>query len=150
MFFKSVISDKLPKPIGPYSPAIKLGDFVYLSGMLPVDQSDQVKGDIKEQTTKVINNIKVLLDEMNLELRHVVKTTVYMTDLNEFDQMNEVYGSMFTNVFPARTTIEVKALPKGAKLEIECFVIDTLNYEAQMQGCSGCDVEDCGDSCGCK
>lgn len=160
MFTKAYSSNQAPKAIGPYSPAIKLGDFVYLSGMIPVDPAtnEVVADEIVAQTTQVMKNIENLLAEMNLELRHVVKTTVFMTDLSEFAAMNEIYGAFFKEPYPARSCVEVKALPKNVKVEIECLVIDTLAYEQQMQGgcqsgCSGChegecdEKEDCG--CGC-
>ena len=95
---------------------------------------------------------------MNLELRHVVKTTVFMSDLSEFNDFNEVYAQAFTAPYPARSCVQVAALPKGAKVEIECLVIDTLIYEQQMAasscgcggGCGGCESEgDCGSGCGC-
>ncbi len=160
MFIKSIKSENAPKAIGPYSPAVKLGDFVYLSGMIPVDPktNEVVADDIQVQTKQVMENIKALLAEMDLELRHVVKTTVFMTDLNEFAPMNEVYASYFKDPYPARSCVEVKALPKNVKVEIECMVLDTLMYEQQSQGCGGgcgcsdgeCSDEGCGDSCGCQ
>lgn len=162
MFSQAISSCNAPKALGPYSAGIKLGDFVYLSGQVPLDPvtNEVVSGGIKEQTVQVLKNIEALLMEMNLELRHVVKTTVFMTDLNEFAEMNEVYGSYFKEPYPARSTVQVVALPKGVKVEIECLVIDTLAYERQMQqgGCGGCGNHqhgeccegDCGDSCNCE
>jgi endoribonuclease L-PSP, putative len=144
MFNKAIHSDKAPKAIGPYSPAIKLGDFVYLSGQVPLDAStgELVSGGIEEQTHQVFKNIQAILEEMGLETRHIVKTTVFMTDLAEFSVMNEIYSTYFAEPYPARSTVQVGALPKGAKVEIECLVIDTLAYEQQMgSGCS------CNESC---
>ncbi|MEA4875038.1 RidA family protein [Anaerorhabdus sp.] len=164
MFTQAISSPNAPKALGPYSQAIKLGDFVYLSGQIPMDPSTGaiVEGGIQEQTQQVLKNIEAVLSEMNLETRHVVKTTVFMTDLSEFDDMNKIYGAYFNEPFPARSTIQVVALPKGAKIEIECTVIDTLAYERQMnQGCGGgcsggcsdgdcgCDCEE-GHDCGCE
>jgi len=150
MFNKAIHSDKAPKAIGPYSPAIKLGDFVYLSGQVPLDAStgELVSGGIEEQTHQVFKNIQAILEEMGLETRHIVKTTVFMTDLAEFSTMNEIYSTYFAEPYPARSTVQVGALPKGAKVEIECLVIDTLAYEQQMgSGCSCSDgCEDC-DNC---
>ena len=150
MFNKAIHSSKAPKAIGPYSPAIKLGDFVYLSGQVPLDAEtgELVSGGIVEQTHQVFKNIKAILEEMNLETSHIVKTTVFMTDLGEFTAMNEVYSTYFSEPYPARSTVQVGALPKGAKVEIECLVIDTLAYEQQMSsGCScGDDCDDC-DTC---
>ena len=160
MFTKSIHSNNAPKAIGPYSPATKLGDFVYLSGQLAIDPSTDklVDGGIQEQTYQVLKNMEAVLAEMNLEMRHVVKTTVFMSDLADFAQMNEIYATYFADPYPARSTVEVKALPLGALVEIEAIVIDTLVYEQQIasqhqhshDGCScGSDDEGCGDSCGC-
>ena len=153
MFSQSITSCNAPKALGPYSPAIKLGDFVYCSGQLPLDvvSGELVVGGIKEQTQQVLKNLEAILMEMGLNMQHVVKTTVFMTDLNEFDDMNEVYGQFFAQPYPARSTVQVAVLPKKAKIEIECLVIDTLAYEQQMQqGCGGCanHSEQCEGSCG--
>lgn len=156
MFTQSITSPNAPKALGPYSQAVKLGDFVYLSGQIPLDATtgELVAGGIQEQTQQVLRNIEAVLSEMNLETRHVVKTTVFMTNLADFDLMNQIYGTYFNQPYPARSTIQVAALPKGAQIEIECIVIDTLAYERQMSegcgggcsgGCSGgCDDSDCG------
>ncbi len=140
MFIKSFESEKGPKAIGPYSPAVKLGDFVYVSGQLPVNSEGKIDDTIELQTQACLENMKNLLAVQNLELRHIVKTTVFMTDLSEFDKMNAVYASYFEKPYPARSCVQVAALPKGAKIEIEALVIDTLVYEAQManRSCSGC------------
>ena len=152
MFTKSYSSPNAPQAIGPYSPALKLGDFVYLSGQLPLDpQSGEIVGnDIQEQTYQVLKNIEAVLAEMNLETRHIVKTTVFMSDLADFNAMNEIYATYFAQPYPARSTVQVAALPKGAKIEIEALVIDTLVYEQQAsQSSCGCGDEDgCGESCG--
>ena len=164
MFTKSITSNNAPKAIGPYSPAVKLGDFVYVSGQLPVDPetNEIVEGGIQEQTYQVLKNVEALLAEMNLEMRHIVKTTVFMTNLSDFSLMNEIYSTYFADPYPARTTVEVKALPKGALIEIEAIVIDTLLYEQQFaqqhnhgEGCGcgdggcGCGDEACGEGCSC-
>ncbi|MBQ1522257.1 MAG: RidA family protein [Erysipelotrichaceae bacterium] len=142
MFTKAIKPANGPKAIGPYSPAVKLGDFVYLSGQIPVDPvtNDLVQGDIRKQTHQVMQNIITILDEMGLETRHVVKTTVFLTDMGNFAAMNEVYAQYFDDPYPARSCVQVGALPKGAEVEIECLVIDTLRYEQQScsQNCSGC------------
>jgi len=153
MFTKSITSNNAPKAIGPYSPAVKLGDFVYVSGQLPVDPetNEIVQGGIQEQTYQVLKNVEALLAEMNLEMRHIVKTTVFMTNLSDFSLMNEIYSTYFADPYPARSTVEVKALPKGALIEIEAIVIDTLLYEQQVRQQHGHSHEGCGcgDSCGC-
>lgn len=155
MFTKSFASPNAPKAIGPYSPAVKLGDFVYLSGQLPLDtDGNLVSGDIQEQAYQVLKNMEATLAEMNLEMRHIVKTTVFLTDLNDFAALNEIYATYFSHPYPARSAVQVAALPKGAKVEIEAIVIDTLVYEQQAmhqhshEGC-GCGEEGCGEGCNC-
>lgn len=134
MFTKAFASDNAPKAIGPYSPAVKLGDFVYLSGQLPLKSDGSlVSSNIQEQTYQVLRNMEATLAEMNLEMRHIVKTTVYLTDFKDFDAMNEIYATYFAAPYPARSTVEVKALAKGALVEIEAIVIDTLLYEAEAE-----------------
>ena len=148
MFRNAISSCNAPKAIGPYSCAMKLGDFVYISGQLPIDASSgNMPETIEEQTKQSLANIEALLAEMFLEPRHVVKTTIYMSDLSEFSRMNEVYGQFFSEPYPARSCVEVKALPKGAKVEIECFAIDTLALE-NIQGCCGGNCND-ENSCQC-
>ncbi len=150
MFTKSFVSPHVYKPIGPYSPAVKLGDFVYLSGQLPLDvEGKLVEGDIQEQAYQVLKNIEATLAEMNLEMRHIVKTTVFLTDLSEFQAMNEIYATYFSDPYPARSAVQVAALPKGAKIEIEAIVIDTLVYEQQVAHQHG-EACGCGDDCGCE
>ncbi len=145
MFTKAIKPADGPKAIGPYSPAIKLSDFVYLSGQIPVDPltGELVTGGIGPQTHQVFQNILTVLEEMGLETRHIVKTTVFMTDMAMFGEMNEVYASYFEEPYPARSCVQVAALPKGALVEIECLVIDTLAYEnAPTKSCccdGGCD-----------
>ncbi len=142
-FLQKIESDKGPKAIGPYSPAVKLGDFIYLSGQLGMDETGNlVSEEVELQTKRAMDNIGYLLGEMELAHRHIVKTTVFVTDLNDFDKVNKVYGSYFDGVFPARSCIEVSRLPKDAKVEIECIVLDTLAYEQQMKS------QSCGGSCG--
>ena len=145
MFIKSFEAKNGPKAIGPYSPAVKLGDFVYVSGQLPINEKNEIDETIELQTKACLENMKNLLANQNLELRHVVKTTVYMTDLKEFEKFNEVYAQYFQQPYPARSCVQVTALPKNAKVEIEALVIDTLVYEAQManRSCSGCEGSDC-------
>ncbi len=153
-FLQKFESDKAPKAIGPYSPAVKLGDFVYLSGQLGMNEEGNLVSDnVVEQTQRAMENIGHLLAEMGLAHRHIVKTTVFVTDLNDFNQVNEVYGSFFTEgVFPARSCIEVSRLPKDGKVEIECIVLDTLAYEQQMQGqgCGCSSTESCEEEGSCE
>ena len=144
VFLKAVKPANAPKALGPYSPAVKLGDFVYLSGQIPLNpETGEVEGTtIEEQTHQVMKNIKAVLADMGLDYKHIVKTTIFVSDLNDFDKLNEVYGSYLEAPYPARSCVQVARLPKDVKVEIECIVIDTLVYEQQMaaqeSGCSGC------------
>jgi len=119
---KVIISSKrAPGAIGPYSQAVRLGDFIFTSGQIPIDplSGNLVQGGIKEQTKRVLENIKGLLEDAGSSLSDVVKTTVFLKDMNEFAQMNEVYGEYFRDKPPARSTVEVARLPKDVKIEIE-------------------------------
>lgn len=143
VFIKPVKPENAPKALGPYTPAVKLGDFVYLSGQIPLDpKTGEVVGTtIEEQTHQVMKNIKAVLNEIGLDFRHIMKTTIFVSDLNDFDRLNEVYGSYLEEPYPARSCVQVARLPKDVKLEIECIVIDTLVYEAQLaqqSSCNGC------------
>lgn len=146
MFTIKISSEEAPKAIGPYSPAIQIGDFIYFSGQLPVNPktNEIVSNDIEAQTRQSLANLKALLNEVGLDTRHIVKTTVFMSDLSEFDKMNNTYALFFNEPYPARSTVQVAALPKGAKIEIEALVIDTLKYEKPVNGgCSSCSGEYC-------
>jgi 2-iminobutanoate/2-iminopropanoate deaminase len=114
-------SDRGPKPIGPYSQAVKINGLLYLSGQIPLDPktNEMISGDIKAQTERVLENIKGILESAGSNLHHVVKTTVFLKDMNEFLAMNEVYAKYFTAAHPARSTVQVARLPKDASVEIE-------------------------------
>jgi 2-iminobutanoate/2-iminopropanoate deaminase len=116
-----VLTDKGPKPIGPYSQAIKSGGFLFASGQVALDprSNEFSAGDIRQQTERVLENIKGILEAGGVNLHHVVKTTVFLKDLNDFAAMNEVYGKYFTSAPPARSTVQVARLPKDALVEIE-------------------------------
>ncbi|HEY4815989.1 MAG TPA: RidA family protein [Candidatus Acidoferrum sp.] len=116
-----VITDRGPKPIGPYSQAIKANGFIYLSGQVALDpQSGEMVGsDIRQQTERVFENIKGILEAAGANLHHVVKATVFLKDMNDFPAMNEVYARYFTTAAPARSTVQVSRLPKDALVEIE-------------------------------
>ena len=119
---KKIISTKnAPAAIGPYSQAVEANGFVYVSGQLPIDPAtgNMAPAEIKAQTEAVLKNIDGILKSEGLTLGHVLKTTVFMADLGQFAAMNEVYGKFFSANPPARATIEVKALPKAALVEIE-------------------------------
>jgi 2-iminobutanoate/2-iminopropanoate deaminase len=110
-----------PAPVGPYSHAVRIGELLFCSGQIPLDPATgQLAGpDIRTQTARVLENVKAVLVAEKLDLVAVVKATVFLTDLADFGAMNEVYGRYFTAEFPARSTVQVAALPRGARIEIE-------------------------------
>lgn len=122
---KVIISTELaPKAIGPYSQAIRVGNLVFLSGQLGADpQSGDLKEGIVAQTQQSLDNIGAILTSLGLNYSHVVKTTVFVKDLDDFATVNEVYGSIFKDAAPARSCVEVSRLPKRALVEIECIAI---------------------------
>ena len=108
------------KPLGPYSPGIIAGDYVFLAGQIPIDATGEiVPGGIEAQTEQVFKNIEAVLKAAGLTFAHVVKATVFMIDLGEFTRMNGVYEKYAKQPYPARSTIQVAGLPKGARVEIE-------------------------------
>lgn len=110
-----------PPAVGPYNHAVRIGDLLFCAGQIPLDPAtgNLVTGDIKAQTERVLLNVKAILDDQKLAFANVVKSTVFLVDLADFAAMNEVYAKYFTADFPARSTIQVAALPKGARVEIE-------------------------------
>ena len=109
-----------PKPVGPYSHAVRVGDLLFCSGQIPLTKEGKlVEGGVKEQSRQVLQNVVAILQDQSLTCENVIKATVFMTDLGEFADMNAVYGEFFKSNFPARSTIQVAALPRGAKVEIE-------------------------------
>ena len=118
---KIVLTDQAPAPIGPYSQAVSVGDLVFLSGQIPLDPKtgELVDADIEEATSRVLENIRAVLDAEGLGFQHVVKTTVFMRDLSLFPRMNAVYARVFPDTPPARSTVQAAALPKGVSVEIE-------------------------------
>ncbi len=117
-----VFSGDAPRPIGPYSQAVKVGNFLFISGQIPADKDGNlVKGDIKAQTRQVLENIKAILEAAGAGLENVVKVTVYLKDMNDFGAMNEVYSEYFGESKPARAAVEVSRLPKDVKIEIEAI-----------------------------
>jgi 2-iminobutanoate/2-iminopropanoate deaminase len=117
---RPVSSDAAPRAIGPYSQAIDAGRFVFLAGQIAIDPATNqlVDADIRVQTERVLRNLEAVLAAAGLRMEHVVQTTVYMTDLSEFPAMNEVYAQFFPRNPPARATVQVAALPRGARVEI--------------------------------
>ncbi len=120
-----VHTDRGPKPIGPYSQAIKANGFLYLAGQVALDPKtgEMTGSNIRQQTERVMENMKGVLEAAGSNLHHVVKTTVYLKDLNDFGAMNEVYARYFTLAPPARSTVEVSRLPKDALLEIDVIAV---------------------------
>lgn len=116
-----VATESAPKAVGPYSQAVRAGDFLFSAGQIPLDPAtgNLVAGGIQEQTERVLENIKAVLTSQGIGLAQVVKTTVFMTNLADFTAMNEVYAKFFPVDPPARSTVQVAALPKGAQVEIE-------------------------------
>jgi 2-iminobutanoate/2-iminopropanoate deaminase len=116
-----VTTDRGPKPIGPYSQAVKTSGFLYLSGQVALDPKtgDLIGTDVRQQTERVMENIKGILEAAGSNLHHVIKTTVFLKDMNDFPAMNEVYGRYFSAAPPARSTVQVARLPKDALVEIE-------------------------------
>lgn len=118
---KAINTEKAPKAIGPYSQAIQVGNLVYTSGQLPINPTTGAfpEGGIKEQTRQSLCNIQAILEEAGLTMSNVVKTTVFLADMNDFADMNAVYAEFFTQPYPARSAVAVKTLPKNALIEIE-------------------------------
>ncbi len=118
---KAISTQKAPAAIGPYSQAIQVGNLVYTSGQIPIDPATGsfVEGGIKEQTRQSLANVKAILEETGLTMGNVVKTTVFMADMNDFADMNAVYAEFFAEPYPTRSAVAVKTLPKGALVEIE-------------------------------
>ena len=119
----AISTTKAPAAIGPYSQAIKVGELVFVSGQLPIDPATGAfaEGGIKELTRQSLTNMKAILEEAGTSMGNVVKTTVFLADMNDFAAMNEVYAEFFAAPFPARSAVAVKTLPKGALVEIECI-----------------------------
>ena len=123
---KEVIKTDKPRTAGPYSPGVKANQLVFLSGQIPADPetSELITGPIQAQTVRVLENLKLVLEAGGLSLDHVIKTTVYLKDMNDFAQMNETYGGYFASDPPARTTVQVARLPRDVSIEIDAIAID--------------------------
>ena len=126
---KVISTTQAPAAIGPYSQAIKVGNLVYTSGQLPIDPATGAfpEGGIKEQTRQSLANVKAILKETGLTMSNVVKTTVFMADMNDFADINAVYAEFFSEPYPARSAVAVKTLPKGALVEIEVVAENAIN-----------------------
>jgi 2-iminobutanoate/2-iminopropanoate deaminase len=112
-----------PKAIGPYSQAVRIGDLLFLSGQVPLDPSTGqiVEGDIRVQTRRVMDNLAAVLTSAGLSFADVARTTIFLADMNDFAHVNEVYGTCFTEPYPARATVQVARLPKDARVEIDAI-----------------------------
>lgn len=130
---KIVSTSDAPAAVGPYSQAIRSGNLLFCAGQIPLDPKtgQLVTGDIAIQTRRVLDNISALLKAAHLTFGHVVKTTIFLTDMNDFQTVNEIYATYFREQPPARSTVAVAALPKGAKVEIE--VIAAASEEQSLQ-----------------
>jgi 2-iminobutanoate/2-iminopropanoate deaminase len=122
---KIVFTSDAPAAIGPYSQAIRSGSLLFCAGQIPLDPrtGQMVSDDISEQTKRVLENISALLRAENLNFNHVVKTTIFLTSMGDFQTVNEIYATYFRENPPARSTVAVSALPKGAKVEIEVIAM---------------------------
>jgi 2-iminobutanoate/2-iminopropanoate deaminase len=121
-------TDKAPQPIGPYSQAVKVDNLLFLSGQVAINPAtnELITGDITAEARQIMENLKAVLTEARLTFEHVVKTTIYLTDMSFFGAVNDVYGSYFNGDFPARETVAVKALPKGVEVEISMVAVVNL------------------------
>ena len=125
MEIREIRTDDAPAPVGPYSQAVQAGDFIFCSGQIALDPETgaYVAADIGTETIRVMENLKAVLAAAGSSLDRVVKTTIYVRDMNDFAVINKAYGSFFASSPPARATIQVAALPKGAGVEIECIAV---------------------------
>jgi len=122
---KVIHTDRAPEAIGPYSQAIQAGDFLFLSGQIPLDPKtgELVKGDIRNQTRQVLENIRGVLESQSSGMKDVVKVTIFLKDIGNFNRVNEVYATYFPSSPPARSTVEVAKLPRDADIEIEMIAL---------------------------
>ncbi len=118
-----IISKKAPAAIGPYSPALKVGNLIFASGQIPIDPETgkMIEGDIEAKTRRVLENLKAVFEPYSIGLDNVVKTSIFLKDMNNFSWVNKVYGEYFKEKFPARSCVEVSRLPKDAEIEIEAI-----------------------------
>jgi len=125
MICTRIATDQAPAAIGPYAQAVQVGPFIFTSGQIPLDPATMtiVGDDVATQTRQVLTNLAAVLQAAGSHLSHVVKTTVFLKDMNEFQAMNEVYATFFPSAPPARSTVEVARLPKDVRVEIECIAI---------------------------
>lgn len=123
---KIIKTDMAPNPVGPYNQAIMAGNTLYLAGQIAInpESGEMVTSSIEEEATQVMDNLQAVLKEGGMDMNKVVQTTIYMTDLNDFGKVNEIYGSYFGDMAPSRVTVGVASLPKGAHLEISMIAVE--------------------------
>ena len=126
---KIIQTDLAPKAVGPYSQAVRMGDFLFCSGQISIDPKTQEVfiGDIKKQTEMVMNNIEAILKTTDLNFSHIIKTTIFLTNMSDFSSVNEIYSKRFVSDPPARSTVAVVGLPKGVNVEIEVIASFAAN-----------------------
>ncbi len=118
------VTDKAPRPVGPYSQVVKAGGFLFLAGQIPLTPEGTTnEGDITTQAQQVMNNLQAVLEKAGASFNHVVKTTIFLADLNDFEAVNQVYAQYFEEPYPARSTVQAARLPKGARLEIDAIAV---------------------------
>ena len=123
---RAVSSANAPKAIGPYSPAVRAGTLLFVSGQVPIDPAtgNMIDGDIAAQTRRVLDNVGALLEAGGVSFANVVRTTVFLADMNDFAAMNQVYGEYFREPYPARATVQVARLPKDSRVEIDVIAVN--------------------------
>ena len=122
---RSITPPTAAPPIGPYSPALRVGNFLFLSGQIPLDPANGqlVEGDIRAQVTRVLQNMRELLAAGGADFSHVVRTTIFLADMNDFAAVNEIYATYFVEPYPARATVQVARLPKDVRVEIDAIAV---------------------------
>ena len=120
---KVILSQQAPAPIGPYSQAILAGNMLFVSGQIALKEGQMIQNSIVEETHQVMKNLEAVLEAAGMNFSHIVKTSIFVKDLNNFQTINDVYGSYFSENPPARETVEVSRLPKDANVEISCIAI---------------------------
>ena len=118
-----IVNKKAPVAIGPYSPSLKVGNLIFVSGQIPINPKtgEMIEGDIEAQIRRALDNLKAVLEPYSIGIENVVKTTIFLKDMNNFARVNKVYGEYFKEKFPARSCVEVSRLPKDAEIEIEAI-----------------------------
>ncbi len=148
MLQEALKSKNIPAPHGCYSQGIRLGDFIYLSAQLPLEKGEtEAKGSIEEQTEKCMKNIQALLAAQNLTLSHILKMDIFLTEINDYQKMNDTLEKFLAEPFPSRNVCGVNALPSGARIQIGCFAVDTRALEVM---CADDHCDEDGGFCSCK